>query len=72
MKKNSVYNGEVIGYTAGILFGQVVSMVNLTFDNFDSADKYCDSMNEDSNTLVYFPIKLTSLANKYLKEPSFD
>jgi hypothetical protein len=72
MVKSSVYNGEVVGFTAGVLFGKVISMVNLTFDNLESAEKYCDSMNEDSNKLVYFPVKLTSVANKYLPEPSFD
>lgn len=70
MGKNSVYNGEVIGFTAGKMFSEYFDMINVHFNTQEEAETWCESMSNEK--VIYVPIKLTSVANKHVKEHSYD
>ena len=73
MKKTSVYNGEVVGFTAGRFLGDTLDIVSVYFDTQEDAETWCEDMHEmSSNNSIYVPIKLTSLSNKHTKEHSYD
>lgn len=73
MKKNSVYNGEVVGFTAGRFIGDGLHIINVHFDTQEDAETWCEDMYETTNgSSVYVAIKLTSVANKHTKEHSYD
>lgn len=72
MKKSTVYNGEVVGFTAGKIFIKSLDFINIHFKTQEEAEKWCEDMTELDSTFVYFPIKLTALSNSYLKEKVYD
>ena len=72
VNKNSVYDGEVLGFTVGRILKNVVQVLTVEFKTQEDAEKWCESMNEPNKVFVYFPIKLTSLTNTYVPEPSYD
>lgn len=72
MSQTNVYNGEVIGFTAGKLFNSSLDIIHTHFSSQEEAEKWCEDMTEMDSTSVYFPIMLTALSNSHMKEKSYD
>jgi hypothetical protein len=72
VEKNSVYNGEVIGFKVCRLFKSKIQIVGIEFSTYEEAEKYAESTNElTTNSAVYFPVKLTSMKNASIEAETY-
>lgn len=71
--KTNVYNGEVVGYKVCKLSQNKLHFADLNFETYEAAEKYAETVNQvSSKGTVYFAVKITSMQNASVKEPSYD